>query len=304
MDRFDALTVFVAVAEQRGFAKASRTLRISPPAVTRTIAALEAHLGSALFHRSTRSVTLTEEGTLLLERAREILAGLQDAEHAVMRGQATPQGDLRITAPTLFGQMHVLPVLAALLRQNRDLRAQLLLVDRNVRIIEEGIDVAVRIGVLDDSSLISVPLGMVRQCLVASPEYCAGRGMPEHPEQLASHDIIGGDSGRTGTSWHFGDRPGRGIAVKPRFAVNSVDARLAAAAAGLGIANVLSYQAAAGLAAGTLRLVLQDYVPRPLPVQLVFHPNRSRLPAVRRFIEMMQERRSRTDHGQKHESVD
>ena len=255
MDRFAALNSFVAVAERGGFAPAARHLGMSPPAVTRSIAALERHLGVSLFRRSTRSVALTEEGAALLERSRDILTQLQEAERAAMGGQSTPQGELYVTAPVVFGRLHVLPVIADLLAAHRGLSVRLLSVDRNIRLVEEGIDVAVRIGELRDSSLRTVAIGSVRQVLVASPDYCERRGRPAWPKELAAHDIITGDNVRTGTHWRLG--PGsQGVVVTPRLTLTSIDAQIAAAAAGLGIANVLSYQAAEGLAAGTLCSVL------------------------------------------------
>ena len=289
MDRFAALTTFVAVAERGGFKAASRHLGVSPPAVTRTIAALERHLGVPLFRRSTRSVALTEEGAALLERAREILMRLQDAEHVVMGRQATPHGELQITAPVVFGRLHVLPVVADLLARHRQMSVRLLLLDRNIRLVEEGIDVAVRIGEPRDSSLRSVAVGTVRQVLVASPAYCAARGHPADPKALSLHDVIAGDNVRTGSQWRFGPRS-VGVAVTPRLTVTSIDAQLAAAAAGLGIANVLSYQAAEGLAAGTLCHVLDEHAPPPMPIHLLFDAGRANLPGVRLFLDGMRAR--------------
>ena len=288
MDRFVALTTFVAVAEQHGFASASRHLGISPPAVTRAIAALEQHLGVSLFRRSTRSIALTSEGAVFLEQAREILLRLQEAEHAAMGGQAAPSGELYVTAPVVFGRLHVLPVVAALLAAHPDLSVRLHLLDRNIRLVEEGIDVAVRIGGLRDSSLKALSVGAVQQILVASPDYCDRRGRPDHPKELAGHDIVAGDNVRTGTNWRFAS--GVQITVRPRLTVTSIDAQLAAVAAGLGIANVLTYQAAEGLADGKLCPVLSEYAPVPLPVSLLFDASRARLPAVRLFIAAMRER--------------
>ena len=289
MDRFAALTTFVAVAERGGFKAASRHLGHSPPAVTRTIAALERHLGVPLFRRSTRSVALTEEGAALLDRAREILMRLQDAEHVVMGRQAAPHGELQITAPVVFGRLHVLPVVADLLARHRPVSARLMLLDRNIRLVEEGIDVAVRIGEPRDSRLRSVALGTVRQVIVASPAYCAARGRPADPKALAEHDIIAGDNVRTGSHWRFGPRS-QGVAVAPRLTATSIDAQLAAAAAGLGLANVLSYQAAEGLAAGRLCSVLDAHAPPPVPIHLLFDASRAHLPSVRLFIEAMRDR--------------
>jgi len=288
MDRFAALTTFVAVAERDGFAPAARHLGMSPPAVTRMIAGLERHLGVPLFRRSTRSVALTEEGADLLPRAREILTQLQEAEHTAMGGQTMPHGALYLTAPVMFGRLHVLPVVTDLLARHSNLSIRLLLLDRNIRVVEEGIDVAVRIGVLNDSSLRAATIGTVRQILVASPDYCEQRGKPGHPKELAKHDIIAGDNVRTGTHWRF--KSSLQVAVTPRLTVTSIDAQLAAAAAGVGIANVLDYQAAEGLTAGRLCSVLEEYAPAPLPIHLLYEVSRGRLPAVRLFIDGMRRR--------------
>ena len=284
-----ALTTFVAVADCGGFASAARHLGLSAPSVTRTIAALEQHLGVSLLHRTTRTVGLTDEGAALLGRAREILAQLGEAEHEAMGGQATPRGDLYVTAPTAFGRLHVLPVVADMLGRHRDLSVRLLLVDRNIRLVEEGIDVAIRIGALRNSSLRSIRIGAVRQTLVASPEYCARRGRPDRPGELSAHDLIAGDAVRAGGQWRFGARSAA-VAVIPRLTVTSVDAQLTAAEAGLGITNVLSYQAAAGLEAGRLCIVLDDHAPPPLPVHLLFDASRGRVPAVRLLIDGMRGR--------------
>lgn len=289
MDRFAALSVFVAVAERGGFAAAARHVGMSPPAVTRTIAAFERRLGVPLFRRSTRSVALTDEGAALLDRAREILAQLQEAEHVVMGGQSAPRGELHVTAPVVFGRLHVLPVIGDLLARHPDLTARLMLLDRNIRLVEEGIDVAVRIGELRDSSLRAVPVGAVRQVVVASPDYIARRGRPAHPRELAGHDIITGDNVRTGQHWRFGPRS-HAIPVTPRLTATSIDAQLAAAEAGFGLANVLSYQAAAGLAAHSLCSVLDEHAPPPVPVHLLFDASRARMPAVRSFIDGMRGR--------------
>jgi DNA-binding transcriptional LysR family regulator len=289
MDRFIALDTFVAVADRGGFAPAARHLAMSPPAVTRTIAALERHLGVSLFRRTTRSVALTDEGAALLNRAREILAQLREAEHEAMGGQSTPRGELHVTAPVVFGRLHVLPVVADMLATHEHLSVRLMLLDRNIRLVEEGIDVAVRIGELRDSSLSSIPVGTVRQVLVASPDYCGRRGRPLEPGELAAHDLVAGENVRTGAHWRFGPHA-TGVPVTPRITVTSVDAQIAAAEAGLGIANVLSYQAAEGLAANRLCRVLDEHAPPPVPVNLLFDASRARLPSVRLLFDGMRRR--------------
>jgi DNA-binding transcriptional LysR family regulator len=197
---------------------------------------------------------------------------------------------LLVTAPVVFGRLHVLPVIANLLAEHRQLTARLLLVDRNIRLVEEGIDAAVRIGALPDSALTSVVVGSVRQTIVASPDYCAQRGRPSRPLELTRHDIILGDNVRAGTQWRFGSKADQLVHVEPRLTVNSVDATLVAAASGLGIANVLSYQAADLIAAGKLCTLLEEHGLPPLPVQILFQPSRGRIPAVRVFVDRMRER--------------
>ncbi|OJW73903.1 MAG: LysR family transcriptional regulator [Sphingomonadales bacterium 63-6] len=290
MDRFESLAAFVAVADKRSFAAAARVLQVSPPAITRAIAALERHLGVTLFHRSTRSVSLTDDGAAFLDRARRILIDLREAEHIVMGGRSVPRGQIYITAPVMFGKLHVLPVVSELLAEHQGLSARMMLLDRNVRIVEEGIDVAVRIGALSDSNLRAIQIGSVHQMIVASPAYLAEHGMPALPADLADHRCIAGSGVRAGSVWPFGAKGETVANVVPRLTVNTVDATLAAAEAGLGIANLLSYQTESAIAAGRLVRVLADHAPLPLPVSLLFEGGRAAMPAVRLFIEAMKER--------------
>lgn len=290
MDRFESLSVFVAVAEKRGFAAAARALGLSPPAITRAVAALERHLGVTLFHRSTRAVSLTDDGAGLLDRARRILAELREAEQVAMGSRSVPRGQLYVTAPVMFGRLHVLPVINALLASHADLSARMMLLDRNVRIVEEGVDVAVRIGALADSSLRSVTIGAVRQTIVASPAYLAAHGEPVDPVDLAGHHCIMGSGVRAGGGWPFGSRAEKAARLVPRLSINGIDAILAAAEAGVGLANVLSYQSAAQIASGRLVEVLADHAPPAMPVSLLYDPGRASMPAVRVFIDAMRER--------------
>lgn len=289
MDRFESLTAFVAVADRHGFAAAARALNTSPPAITRAVAALERRLGVTLFHRSTRAVSLTDEGAAFLDRARRIITELREAEQFVMGGRLVPRGQLYVTAPVLFGRLHVLPVITALLREHEGLSAHMMLLDRNVRIVEEGIDVAVRIGPLADSALRTVTIGSVRQTIVASPAYLAVHGIPASPDDLRIHDCITGSGPRAGGGWLFGAKGEVAVEIVPRLSVDTVDATLAAAEAGVGFANVLSYQSAEGIAAGRLVRVLADHTPPPLSVSLIYDAGRAAMPAVRTFIEAMRE---------------
>jgi DNA-binding transcriptional LysR family regulator len=292
MDRFETLTAFVAVADQRGFAAAARTLGWSPPAVTRAVAALERHLGVTLFLRSTRAVSLSDEGAVFLEHARQILADLRDAEQIMMGGRSVPRGQLYVTAPVVFGRMHVLPVIQAMLTRHDGLNARMMLIDRNVRIVEEGIDVAVRIGPLADSALRAVPVGSVHQTIVASPAYLAEHGIPKIPADLAGHRCIVGSGVRVGTTWPFGRIGQVSVNVSARLVVNTVEATIAAAEAGIGLANVLSYQSAAAIAEGRLVKILDDHAPPAMPVSLLYDAARGAMPAVRAFIDVMQARAS------------
>ncbi|MBO9697703.1 MAG: LysR family transcriptional regulator [Sphingopyxis sp.] len=289
MDRLLTLEMFVAVASEGGFAAAARRLGSSPPAVTRGIAALEARLGARLFHRSTRAVVLTDAGAGFLDQARRILADLAGAEREIRGAGAVPRGQLHLTAPVMFGRLHVLPVVGALMAEHRELSARMMLIDRNVRIVEEGIDVAVRIGPLADSGLKAVRVGRVRQMLVASPAYLARRGAPAAVADLAGHDLIGTMGPRSTNEWQFASGRWR-LGTPPRLVVNTVDGVLAAAEAGLGIANLLSYQLAEAVDAGRLISLLADEQPPALPVHLLFEPSRARLPAVRLFVEAMKAR--------------
>ena len=289
MDRLLTLEMFVAVASEGGFAAAARKLNSSPPAVTRGIAALEARLGTQLFHRSTRAVALTDEGAAFLEQARRILVDLAGAERELRGAAAEPRGQLHVTAPVMFGRLHVLPIVSALMAEHRELMVRMMLIDRNVRIVEEGIDVAVRIGALADSGLKAVRIGWVRQMLVASPAYLARRGAPQTIAELAQHDLIGTMGPRAAGEWQLASGKWR-LDPRPRLVVNTVDAALAAAEAGLGIANLLSYQLADALTAGRLIALLAGEQPPALPVHLLFEPSRAALPAVRSFVEAMKGR--------------
>lgn len=290
MDRFETLTAFVAVADQRSFAAAARALEVSPPAITRAIAALERHLGVTLFYRSTRAVSLTDEGAAFLDRARRILSDLREAEQIVRGGRSIPRGQLYVTAPVVFGRLHVLPTIGALLEKHDGLSARMMLLDRNVRIVEEGIDVAVRIGTLADSAPRVVQIGSVQQTIVASPAYLAEYGVPAVPADLAGHRCIIGSGVRVGSAWPFGTKGDIVVEIVPRLTINTIDGAITAAEAGVGLANVLSYQSAEAIASGRLVRVLAEHALPPMPVSLLYDAGRSAMPAVRVFIDAMRER--------------
>ncbi|MDG4720021.1 MULTISPECIES: LysR family transcriptional regulator [Thalassospira] len=289
MDRFNAMQVFVRVAEEQGFAAAARALNMSPAAVTRTIAQLEDIIGARLLTRTTRTVTMTEAGVQYLADCKRLLADLHEVEAAAGGAYAKPSGVLRITAPVQFGQMHIAPIVGRYLDQYPDMRAHLLLFDRIVNIVEEGIDLAVRIGHLADSSLSAVRLGQVRQVVCGAPEYFERTGFPLTPADLATHRIVASTGSSARLDWHFkSPTGGRNIHLSPdvKWQTNSIEAAREATMNGWGIMRMLSYQAAPFIAGGKLITVLDDYRPDPVPVHLV-HPEGRHAPAkVRSFIDL------------------
>jgi DNA-binding transcriptional LysR family regulator len=285
MDRFAELSTFVTIADEGSFAAAARRLRISPQAATRAIAALEDRLGTQLLHRTTRAVRLTDEGSAYLGRARTVLAEMNDADQMLAGAQSRPQGTLNVTASVMLGRMHVLPIVGALLKAHPELSVRLLLIDRIVQLAEEGIDVAVRIDHLEDSALRAVPVGEVRRVFVASPAYLKARGVPYEPADLRAHDVIAFTGLGSGDELRFGPRGKTGVKVRPRLIVNSGDASIAAAEAGLGIARALSYQVSKAVKAGRLKTVLDAHAPPAIPISLVFQAARAASPNVRAFID-------------------
>ncbi|GAO01750.1 LysR family transcriptional regulator [Anaeromyxobacter sp. PSR-1] len=286
MDRVHQLQVLVAVAETGGFARAGARLRISPPAVTRAISALEARLGARLFNRTTRTVRPTEAGLRLLERARRLLADLETAEREAAGERAAPTGHLTLTASVTFGRWALAPAVRAFLGLHPGVTASLVLVDRVVNLVEEGVDVAVRIGQLPDSDLVARRLGEIRRVLVASPAYLRTRGAPASPARLREHAVIAFTGLQAGREWSFSEGGRRvGVAVVPRLVVNDALAALDAAEAGEGITVALSYLVAERIAAGRLVPVLGRFAPAPAPVQLVHPHARLVAPKVRAFVD-------------------
>ena len=284
MDRLRTLRTFICVAEQASFAEAGRRLSMSPTTVTRTIAALEASLGVQLLRRTTRSVRLTEEGALFLERCRAGLAEIDGAFDIVQGRRSTPRGTLTVTAPVMFGRLHVQPVVMELLWQYPDLQVRLLLLDRVVSLVEEGVDVAVRIAELPDSSLHMLRVGEVRRVMSASPAYLAARGRPTTLANLRDHDVIRVED-EIGPHRGWGLDEGRRTGGPARLSVNHVEAAIAAAVAGLGVVRTLSYQVADDVAAGRLETILTDEAAPALPISLLFQSGRRDHPNVRAFVD-------------------
>ncbi|MCJ2046786.1 LysR family transcriptional regulator [Methylobacterium sp. J-078] len=286
MDRWQAMRVFVRVAESGGFAGAARQLGMSPPAVTRAVAALEDRIGTRLLTRTTRTVKLTEAGGRYLEDCRRILAEIEEAEAAASGSYATPSGTLTVTAPVQFGRLYVLPVITEYLARHPAVSARALFLDRVINLIDEGADAGIRIGPLADSGLAAIRVGTVRRVLCAAPDYLDRHGAPATARDLRDHAVIGSASTGPGGFGQGGFEPSPRGAPRPRLTCNTIDSVLAAALAGQGIAQFLSYQVAPALAEGRLRLVLDDPEAAPMPVHVV-SPEGRRAPAkVRAFIDL------------------
>lgn len=284
VDRLDSMRTFVAVAEAEGFAEAARRLRIAPSTVSRAVAALEEELGITLLSRTTRVVRLTERGAIYLERCRRILEDVEAADRLVRGESAEPRGRLTITAPVCFGRLAVLPVVEQLLRAHPALSVRLTLLDRVVDLVQEGMDVGVRIGPLPDSTLLATKVGLTRRVVVASPSYLESAGSLESPADLGRHRVIVFESIEATRDWRFGAEQATSARVEGTLVVNNVDSAIAAAEAGLGVTRVLCYQAKEAIAAGRLVLALESYATPPMPVNLVRPPHRGESPEVGAFV--------------------
>ena len=258
--------------------------------MTRLIAALEQRLGARLLQRTTRQVTLTDAGSRYLERARRILADVEEAEQAIEGERTRPGGRLVISAPVGFGRLHVSPVVSAYLKRFPEVAADLRLSDRMINLVEEGVDLAVRIGHLPDSTLVARHVGEMRRIVVASPDYLKAQGEPKRPAEIASHETIQFGAMTAAPEWRFVE-DGRAVSVSPspRFSSNSADAAIQHAEAGGGLTRVLAYQAAASLKAGRLKIVLATFEQPPLPIHIVYPTSRLLSAKVRTFIDLVTE---------------
>jgi DNA-binding transcriptional LysR family regulator len=287
VDKLYAMTTFVQIVERGSLTRAAEALGASLPAVVRTLAALERELRVRLINRTTRRLHLTDEGALYLERCRAILAAVRDADASLAARRAVPQGRLAITAPVLFGRRYVVPAVAAFLAKYPETRVDLLLVDRTVNVVEEGIDVGVRIGALGDSTLVARDVGRLRRVVCASPAYLRRRGLPRVPADVAAHDCVRFSGLGGGGDWRF--RAGRkwvSVAAASRLTCNQADAAAAACIEGLGLGMFLSYQVAAAVADRRLRYVLEEFEPDPVPVNVIFPQGRLPSATVRAFVDL------------------
>jgi DNA-binding transcriptional LysR family regulator len=291
MDRIAEMRTLVAVADAASFSEAAQRLGLSPPTVTRSIAALERRLGARLVARTTRSLRLTEAGLQFVEDARRALGEIEAAEQSAAGRHARARGTLRLTAPVLFGEIHLLPLLRVFLDQYPEVQAEALLLDRVVNLVEEGLDVALRIGGEDDSGLETVPLGSVRRMLLAAPAYLQQHGTPQTPQDLGHHRIamsVGASASRT---WFFGaEANATSVRIDPVLTVSSLRAAIDAARAGWALTRALSYQVQEDLADGRLLPVLEAYEPPPLPVRLVYPASRRPSARLMAFVELASER--------------
>jgi len=288
VDRLASMTVFVAVADGGSFAAAARKLRGSPAAVTRAVAELETALGVRLLDRTTRAVHLTDAGARFLPGARRLLADAVEREQAAAGLGSAPRGELRVTAPIVFGRRHVLPLVTDFLSRYGDVNVRLELTDRSVELVEDGLDVAIRIGALASSSAIATRVGAMRRIMVAAPAYLARHGKPSAPADLATHDVIG-FAGLDGLErWRFRDDETEiETPVRPRLLVSTAEAAIDAAIAGFGITRVLSYQVADAIAAGTLVRLLRAHENEPSPVHVLYPQGRYLAPKLRVFLDLV-----------------
>lgn len=285
MDRFRAMQTFLRIADAGSLTAAARELGSSLPAVVRSLAAYEAHLGVRLFHRTTRRISLTEDGRQHLERSRQVLAALEDAEAALSAGAQVPQGHLSITAPVLFGQMYVAPAVTRFVQAHPGIRCTTMLLDRMVNLLEEGLDLGVRIGRLEDSSLVAQPLGEIRRVVVATPALLRREGVPRHPRDLLRSNCVRVLSPRA--AWGDFQEEGRvfQVPVGGNLEFNHVWPAVQACAAGAGFGLFFSYQVAPLVARKQLRIVLERFELPPRPISIVY-PHARLLPArTRAFID-------------------
>ncbi|WIV97273.1 LysR family transcriptional regulator [Kinneretia aquatilis] len=291
MDRLHLINVFVAVVDANGFAGAARKLNISPPAVTRAISELEAHLGVRLLTRTTRVVRVTEAGARYVEDCRRILAELAEADESVSGLHAAPRGRLTLTAPALFGALFVTPIVTEYLQRYPEVTASCWFLDRVVNMVDEGVDIAVRIGELPDSSLQAIRVGRVRRVICAAPSYLKRHGAPQTPDDLTAHTIVSASGVTPTPEWRLVENGApKLVKLQPRMSTTTNDSAVAAAVAGFGLTRLMSYQVAEHVQAGRLQIVLSEFETAPLPVHLVHREGRHASQKARAFLDLAIER--------------
>lgn len=286
MDRFEAMSVLLRVVDKGSFSAASVDLRMPLATVSRKVSELEAHLGSKLLVRTTRKLALTDAGSAYVESARRIIEDLGDAERIAAGEFQTPQGELILTAPVLFGRLYILPVVTEFLAAYPDINIRLLLTDRNIHLVDDQVDMAVRIGPLPDSSMVATRVGAMRYVVCANPKLLARHGTPKSPKELTSLPCVSFDFLSQTSLWRFRAKSKKGsidVPISPRLAVSTAEAAVEAASQGVGITKVLHYQCAEAVREKSLRIILTEFEAEPLPVHLI-HAGRGTLPQKMRLF--------------------
>jgi DNA-binding transcriptional LysR family regulator len=286
MDRLEAMSILREAVDAGSLSAAGRRLGVPLATVSRKVSELERHLGTRLLNRSSRKLTLTDAGRSYVVACKRILEDVAEAERVASGEYSAPKGNLTLSAPIVFGRLHVLPIVMAFLKHHPDIDIRLVLADRVVDLFEDHVDLAIRIGDLPDSSLVAIRVGSIRRVVCGSPAYFAGRGTPQHPSELSAHDCVSFEGLMASDFWSFrvgkSDTP---VAIHSRLVVNTAEAAIDAAVAGVGITRVLSYQVASATEAGALAVVLEAFEPAPVPVNLV-HAGQGLLPLkLRAFID-------------------
>jgi len=296
MNRLESMSILVAVVDSGSLSAAARRLDMPLATVSRKVGELESHLKTRLLHRTTRQLSLTEAGSSYVAACRRILEEIGEAERAATGEYAAPKGELVVTAPVVFGRLHVVPVIAEFLAHYPEIDVNLVLTDRVVHLMDEHADVAIRIGELPDSTLMAMGVGTVRRVICASPDYLATHGMPTRPRDLAGHECVTFEVLASKRAWVFeSGKSELSVPVRSRLAVNTAEAAIAAAILGVGLVRVLSYQVADAIRDNVLRVVLDTFESAPLPISLV-HKGQAPLPLkLRAFLDFVTPRlRART----------
>lgn len=288
MDHIRALEVFIAVGEIGSLSGAARALSMSAPSITRIVNDLESKLGVMLLHRTTRLVSLTDVGAVYLEDAKKIVHDLEVANDTATGAYRAPKGHLKVTASTLFGQIYVSPIITDYLDLYDEVTVEALFLDRVVNLMEEGIDVSVRIGQLRDSNLFARKVGSVRSTICGSPAYFKKHGVPKSPKELNEHQLIATMLPNSRQEWRFADD--LSLRINPRLVYTSMPASIAAAKSGWGLTRTLSYQIGPDLESGNLQTVLSEFAPNPLPVHLVYSEGRRASGKVKAFVDLATEK--------------
>ncbi len=293
MDRLEAMAILLRVVDRGSFSAASRELGVPLATVSRKVAELEAHLGTRLLTRTTRRVTVTDAGAAYMVSARRILEQIDETERIAAGEFHAPRGELVVTAPVFFGRLHVLPVVSDFLAAYPDINVRLALADRNLHLLDDHVDMGIRIGTLPDSLMVATRIGSMRTVVCASPKFIAIHGAPRKPEALAALPCVDFDVLSPASTWSFRLKDSRGsidVPVRPRLSVSTAEAAVWAAAHGVGVTRVLHYQCADAVRDGSLRIVLADFEPEPLPVHLI-HAGRGALPSkMRVFLDFAADR--------------